>query len=108
MESIVSVIVGVVFIAIGIANRKGNISMLHSYHTKRIKEEDKLPFGKIVGLGMMIIGGALGAFGGLTFLSTLLERTVYMVVGGIILAVGMVVGLALSFGAMIKYNKGIF
>ena len=108
MESIVSVIVGVVLFAIGIANRKGNISMLHSYHTKRIKEEDKLPFGKIVGLGMMIMGGALGVFGGLTFLSTLLERTVYMVVGGIILAVGMVVGLALSFGAMIKYNKGIF
>ena len=82
--------------------------MLHSYHTKRIKEEDKLPFGKRVGLGMMIIGGSLGAFGGFTLLSTLLGRTVFWVIGSIVLALGMITGLILSFGAMIKYNKGIF
>ena len=77
MESIVAAVVGAIIFAIGISNRKGNISMLHSYHTKRIKEEDKLPFGKIVGLGMMIIGGALEAFAVFTFLSALLEKTVY-------------------------------
>ena len=108
MESIVSAIIGVVCIIIGISNRKGNISSLHSYHRKRVSEEDRLPFGKMVGLGMMIIGIALILMGGLSFMATVLQESLYSIIGTVTLMVGIVAGLGISFYAMIKYNKGIF
>ncbi|MBO5927153.1 MAG: hypothetical protein J6Q38_06350 [Clostridia bacterium] len=108
MDSIVSAIIGVVFIIIGISNRKGNISLLHSYHRKRVSEEDRLPFGKMVGLGMIIIGISLLFMGGLSFIANSLQESIYSIIGIVILIVGLVVGLGISFYAMIKYNKGIF
>lgn len=108
MENIFSVILGVVCVIIGLSNRKGNISLLHSYHRKRVSEEDKLPFGKLVGLGTIIIGAALILMGVLSFLATSLQDRIFSIIGTVILIVGLVSGLGISFYAMIKYNKGIF
>ena len=108
MESLVSVIVGIVCIVIGISNRKGNISTLHSYHRKRVTEEDRIPFGKLVGLGTIIIGVSLILMGGFSYVATALQQNIYLFVGMGCLSVGLVVGMGISFYAMIKYNKGIF
>ena len=56
---IISFFVGVICIILGISNRKGNISSLHSYHRHRVSEEDRIPFGKKVGLGTLVIGCAI-------------------------------------------------
>ena len=40
------VFLGIVCIVIGIFNARGDISTLHSYHRKRVSEEDRIPFGK--------------------------------------------------------------
>ncbi|MBQ6825383.1 MAG: hypothetical protein IJP34_01830 [Clostridia bacterium] len=108
MESIFTAIIGLICIIIGIFNRKGNISSLHSYHRKRVSEEDRLPFGKMVGLGTIIVGIALILMGGFSFMATVLQKDFYLVIGSIFLIIGLVVGLGISFYAMIKYNKGIF
>ena len=39
-ELILQIIIGLSLIILGIINMKGNISMLHSYHRKRVKKED--------------------------------------------------------------------
>lgn len=101
-------VVGITCIVFGIANMRGNISSLHSYHRHRVSEEDRVPFGKMVGLGMIIIGISMLVFGGLSLATELTENNVFVLVGGVILIVSVIVGLALSFYAMIKYNKGIF
>ena len=101
-------LIGVVCIILGICNRMGNISSLHSYHRKRVREEDRLPFGKLVGLGMFVIGGALLVFGVLMLLAVLYEREILSLIGTVELTVGIAVGLGISFYAMFKYNKGIF
>ena len=54
--NIVTFLVGVVCIVLGISNMRGNISSLHSYHRSRVSEEDRIPFGKQVGLGTIIVG----------------------------------------------------
>ena len=108
MESIVSAIIGVVCIIIGISNRKGNISMLHSYHRSKVSEADILPFGKLVGLGTIIIGISLILMGALSFLASSLQENAYMIIGYAILIAGLVVGSGIMFYAMVKYNKGIF
>jgi len=108
MDSIVSAILGAVCIIIGLSHRKGNISMLHYYHRKRVSEEDKLPFGKTVGLGIIVIGVSLILASGLSFIAAALNDDIYLTIKNIALILGLSVGLGISFYAMIKYNKGIF
>ena len=108
MAQIVTVLIGVVLILIGISNRKGNISMLHSYHRKRVTEEDRLTFGKTVGNGMILMGISLIVAGGLIAVGICLEQSVYATAGMIVMGVGFAAGLGIAFYAMIKYNKGIF
>lgn len=108
MDSIIAVIIGIVCIIIGISNLRGNLSMLHSYHTKRVREEDKLPFGRLVGLGTIIIGASLIIMGALSYLATSLGDGAYSIAGYASLIAGLVIGGGIAFYAMFKYNKGIF
>lgn len=101
-------ILGVILIVLGVMNMKGNISSLHWYHRQRVTEEDRKPFGKLVGLGTLIIGIALVISGVLFWISEVTATELWLIVGCVITVVGIVVGLVLSFYAMIKYNKGIF
>ncbi len=107
-EYIVAFLLGVACIFLGILNMRGNISSLHSYHRHRVSEEDKIPFGKKVGLGTIICGCAVVVFSGLSAITFHTENRMFVLVGTVLLIAGLVVGLGLSFYAMIKYNKGIF
>ena len=98
---IIQIIIGLVLTIIGIFNMKGNISLLHSYHRKRVEKEDVIPFGKKVGIGSIIIGITIILAGLFTILN-------YTNIGSIILVIGLVIGCILIFYAMFKYNKGIF
>ncbi len=96
--------VGILCIVLGVSNMRGNISSLHSYHRKRVREEDRLPFGRLVGLGTVIIGASIL----LCNFAYLLKTPFFHAVGTAILVVGLIVGLGISFYAMKKYNNGIF
>ena len=105
---IVAIIVGFVCMAIGISNRKGNINSLHSYHRSRVKEEDRIPFGKQVGLGMIVVGIGIAIYGALSLVSLNVDNTICMLIGTGIMIAGLVTGLGIAFAAMKKYNGGIF
>ena len=105
---IVTALVGVVCIVLGISNMKGNISSLHSYHRSRVSEEDRIPFGRMVGLGTIIIGAAIIVFSGLSAVTLYTDNEMFTLIGTGILIAGIIVGLVIGFKAMIKYNKGIF
>ena len=102
------IIVGVVIIVIGITNLRGNISSLHSYHTHRVSEQDRLPLGKRVGVGKIILGASVILLGISSSLAILLENKVFMYVGMGVFFVAATVGSAISLFAIIKYNKGLF
>ena len=105
--AITGVLVGIVCFVIGILNIKGNISMLHSYHINNIKEEDRIPFGKLVGKGMIVIAIALVIYGILFIPFELTQNVIYTYVSNCILIVGLVIGLAITLYAIKKYNKKI-
>ena len=106
--NIVTFLVGVVCIILGISNMRGNISSLHSYHRNRVSEEDRIPFGKQVGLGTIIVGIGIIIFSVLSSVTLYTEKNIFILVGAAFLIVGIILGLVISFRAMIKYNKGIF
>lgn len=107
-EAILPIILGAIISVMGIINMRGNISTIHWYHRKRVAEADKKKFGFLVGLGTLIIGVGVSVMGVLLMICKLTEVYVFEVVGTVITVVSVVMGLVLSFYAMIKYNKGIF
>ena len=106
--NIVTFFVGIICIVLGISNMKGNISSLHSYHRNRVSEEDRLPFGKQVGTGTIIVGIGIIVFSVLSAVTLYTENSIFVLIGTILLISSIIIGLAISFRAMIKYNKGIF
>lgn len=100
-EFIIQIIIGLIIIIIGILNMKGNISLLHSYHRKRVKKEDIIPFGKKVGIGNIIIGITIILAGVFTILN-------YTHTSNVVLSIGITMGITIIFYAMFRYNKGIF
>ena len=107
-SNIVAFLVGVVCIVLGISNMRGNISSIHSYHRSRVSEEDRIPFGKQVGLGTIIVGIGIIVFSVLSSVTLYTENDIFILVGTAVLIIGIILGLVISFCAMIKYNKGIF
>ena len=107
-EFITLLILGIAIIVMGVMNTRGNISTLHKHHRKRVSEENRLPFGRLVGLGTIIMGASifvLGIFNALVFFT---EKQIFITIGSIFAGIGFISGLAITIYAMIKYNKGIF
>ncbi len=107
-DFIIPLIVGIICVTIGISNMKGNISTLHSYHRNRVSEEDRIPFGKKVGLGTVIIGVSIIIQSVLSAITVHTSNQLYFKAGMAVLAVGIVAGVAISLWAIKKYNKAIF
>ncbi|MBP3401749.1 MAG: hypothetical protein J6K85_01680 [Clostridia bacterium] len=108
LPSITTALVGVIICALGVMNMRGNISSLHSYHRHRVSPEDVKPFGKLVGLGTLIVGISVLVFSALFIAFTLTNIEIYTVIGTVAMIIGMTVGIVISFYAMKKYNGGIF
>lgn len=109
MESfIITTLVGILLVVIGVINLQGNISLLHSYHRKRVAPEDVKPLGKRVGAGMLICGGASFFYGLFSLIHEFAKHPVFLGIGAAILFVGIAVGLFIQLKAIIKYNKGLF
>ena len=108
LEFITTALIGVIVCVLGGINMTGNISTLHSYHRKRVSEENKKPFGRLVGIGTIIIGLTVIAFGALMFAAEKTSADYLVIVGTALMIVGLVVGSTIAFLAMKKYNGGIF
>ena len=99
---------GLLVCVLGIINMMGNISSLHWYHRQRVTEENRKSFGKLVGLGTLIIGLAMIIFGILFLIFEQTQLGALVIIGVVELIAGIVTGMIVSFYAMKKYNGGIF
>ncbi len=101
MNNIGLLVIGVLIAVIGLVNISGNVSTIHSYHRKRVSEEDIPTYGKWMGTGTLIIG--ISVIIGFVLLEMNLD--LYM---GYCVAIGCVIGIMMMVYAQLKYNKGIF
>ena len=105
---LIPALLGLVIIFLGFTNVKGNLSSIHWYHRQRVTEENKAVFGKLIGRGTMLIGMGLIAFSLFAYAAKQLQMPYLLAGGSVLLMVTVIIGLAVSLYAMIKYNKGIF
>ena len=100
MDNIALLILGIFISVIGIVNMTGNISTIHSYNRRKVREEDIPKYGRAVGTGTLIIGVSLIA----AFVTTFWSETAM----SFIVIPALVIGLGFILYAQFKYNKGIF
>ena len=100
MEHLLLLVLGIFLSVLGIVNMKGNISTIHSYNRRKVKEEDVPKYGRTVGTGTLIIGAALA----LAYFITLWNEEMV----DLIVLPALVIGLAFILYGQIKYNHGIF
>lgn len=100
MDNVLLLILDVFLSVLGVVNIKGNISTIHSYNRRKVKEEDIPKYGKAVGTGTVVIGASLI----LAYLVTFWNEAAI----DYIIIPAMVIGLAFILYGQIKYNHGIF
>ena len=100
MDNIAMLIFGLFVSALGIVNIMGNISTIHSYNRRKVREEDVLKYGKAVGTGTLIIGASFVVGFAVSFISELLMA--------IIILPAVIIGLGFILYGQFKYNHGIF
>ena len=100
MDYIAILILGVFISALGIVNIMGNISTIHAYNRRKVREEDVPKYGKAVGTGTLIIGASFVVGFAVSFISELLMA--------IIILPAVIVGLGFILYGQFKYNHGIF
>ncbi|MBO5126968.1 MAG: hypothetical protein J6D10_05300 [Clostridia bacterium] len=100
MDYIAILILGVFISALGIVNIMGNISTIHAYNRRKVREEDVPKYGKAVGTGTLIIGASFVVGFAVSFISELLMA--------IIILPAVIIGLGFILYGQFKYNHGIF
>jgi len=77
---------------------KEKITLFHSYHYDKVSEEDRKPFCRISGIGLIVIG--IGVL-----IAAIISSITGSVWGLIAFAVNFLIGLAMLIYAGIKYNR---
>ncbi len=101
MEYLGLLVMGILLSTLGIVNIMGNISTIHAWNRKRVKEADIPRYGRAIGAGTLVIGAA---FFIVSYLVTFWNAAVI----DYIMLPGLGIGLALILYAQLKYNHGIF
>lgn len=105
MENVTAIFLSLILIFLGIMNIKGNISSIHRYNRMRITEETCKKYGRLMGIGTVVIGLGI-LFEGVTNLLFKDGRYYFFKISILVSAV--IVGISIMLYAQIKYNKGIF
>lgn len=100
MNQLLLLILGIFLSVIGIVNISGNVSTIHAYNRRNVKEEDIPKYGKAVGTGTLIIGISLAFAYFITLWNVAVTDAVVLP--------AIAIGLAFILYGQIKYNHGIF
>lgn len=101
MDYIPLLVIGLFVSILGMPNIKGNISSIHWYNRRKVSEEDRPKYGKIMGIATIVMGLSFSLTAILLMIFDF-ELLYFLVIPGT------VVGLAMMLYAQFKYNHGLF
>ena len=103
--TIITLAVSIPFVWLGIRINRGDLYLIHDYHQKNVKEEEKTAYGKAFSKGMfgmaasMILSGVVAMFG---------ESKSFMIASLVVLLLGFAFSIAVLLRVQKKYNGGVF
>ena len=103
--TIITLAISIPFIWLGIRINRGDLYLIHDYHQKKVKEEEKAAYGKAFSKGMfgmaasMIVSGVVVLFG---------ESKSVMIASLVALFLGFAISIAVLLRVQKKYNGGVF
>ncbi len=93
------IVIGIIFIRLGIIIWiRLRIDLIMRCHMDKVKEENKIDFCRLVGIGLLIIGAGM-MFSGIWIMIT------GELLSFIPMACGIVLGTVMIFASVIRYNK---
>ena len=103
ISAVISAIVGIVLLIVGILIRKGNVSILHSYHYKNVTDIDA--YSKEMGSAVMFMSVPTCING---FITLFAHIKIVSVISAVLLFTGMIICVIHIFKVQVKHNGGIF
>ena len=97
--------VSTAFIWLGIRISRGEISLIHDYHRKNVKEEAKAAYGKAFSKGLFGMAASMTGSGVAALFG---DSRPVMTASLAILFLGFAVSIALLLRVQKKYNGGVF
>ena len=101
LEYLPLIVLGVIFIFLGIMNYKGNISSIHWYNRRNVSKKDVKNYGKLMGIGTIILGIGM-------IVTAIFQLFFDLDESNDILIFSLISGIITMIYAQFKYNKGIF
>lgn len=101
LEYLPLIVLGVIFIFLGIMNYKGNISSIHWYNRRNVSKKDVKNYGKLMGIGTIIFGVGM-------IVTAIFQLFFDLDESNYILIFSLISGVITMIYAQFKYNKGIF
>ena len=103
--TIITLAISIPFVWLGIRINRGALYLIHDYHQKNVKEEEKAAYGKAFSKGMfgmaasMILSGVVALFG---------ESKSFMIASLVVLFFGFAISITVLLRVQKKYNNGLF
>lgn len=103
ISAVVSTVVGIVLLIVGFLIRKGNVSILHSYHYKNVTDIDA--YSKEMGSAVMFMSVPACING---FMTLFAHIKIVSVISAVLLFTGMIICVIHIFKVQTKYNGSLF
>lgn len=103
ISAVVSTVVGIVLLIVGFLIRKGNVSVLHSYHYKNVTDIDA--YSKEMGSAVMFMSIPACING---FLTLFAHIKIVSVISAVLLFTGMIICVIHIFKVQTKHNGSLF
>ena len=103
ISAVVSTVVGIVLLIVGILIRKGNVSILHSYHYKNVTDIDA--YSKEMGSAVMFMSIPACING---FMTLFAHIKIVSVISSVLLFAGLIICVIHIFKVQTKHNGSLF
>lgn len=90
---------------IGISIYRGNTNLIHDYHRTRIKESERLAYGRAFAKGLFVLCGGLFLSGAISLFG---DSKPFVLASDAVLAAGIVISIVMIMRVQRKYNGGLF
>ena len=103
ISAVISTVVGIVLLIVGILIRKGNVSILHSYHYKNVTDIDA--YSKEMGSAVMFMSIPACING---FMTLFAHIKIVSVISAVLLFIGMIICVIHIFKVQTNHNGSLF